>query len=430
MRKYLEKLIAAKQKRAGELRAQIKDAITADEVRSLGETLQAVLDELKEAKEQLDALDDNGEDGNGDGGNGEGNAASRSAQPTGGAPVNPMREFRQVASYGARAVDLSDATNRPEYRQAFMDYVMRGTPIPMEMRTDANTLTSDVGSVIPTVVLDRIIERMDEVGTIINLVTRTSYQAGVEIPTSASKPTATWVGKADNGSGEGKGSDTQKKTTGKITFTYFKLRCEVSVSMEVAAMALSAFEAKLAENVANAMVKAIETAIISGTGTSEPKGILAETPEAGQALSVAKSGSLTYELLTSAEAALPVEYESTARWVMSKKTFYKFYAMSDGNSQPIARVNYGISAKPEYMLLGREVVITDKMASYVDAPDADTIVAAIFNFSDYMLNTIYDLGIQRKVDWDTEDNRTKAVMSVDGKVVDKGSLVTITKKSS
>ena len=195
-------------------------------------------------------------------------------------------------------------------------------------------------------------------------------------------------------------------------------------------MALSAFEAKLAENVANAMVKAIETAIISGTGTSEPKGILAEAPESGQALSVAKSGSLTYELLTSAEAALPVEYESTARWIMSKKTFYKFYAMSDGNSQPIARVNYGISAKPEYMLLGREVVITDKMASYVDAPDADTIVAAIFNFSDYMLNTIYDLGIQRKVDWDTEDNRTKAVMSVDGKVVDKGSLVTITKKSS
>ena len=426
MRKYLEKLIAAKQKRAGELRVQIKDATTADEVRSLGETLQAVLDELKEAKEQLDALDDNGEGGNGDGGNGEGNAASRSAQPTGGAPVNPMREFRQVASYGARAVDLSDATNRPEYRQAFMDYVMRGTPLPMEMRTDANTLTSDVGSVIPTVVLDRIIERMDEVGTIINLVTRTSYQAGVEIPTSASKPTATWVGKADNGSGEGKGSDTQKKTTGKITFTYFK----VSVSMEVAAMALSAFEAKLAENVANAMVKAIETAIISGTGTSEPKGILAEAPESGQALSVAKSGSLTYELLTSAEAALPVEYESTARWIMSKKTFYKFYAMSDGNSQPIARVNYGISAKPEYMLLGREVVITDKMASYVDAPDADTIVAAIFNFSDYMLNTIYDLGIQRKVDWDTEDNRTKAVMSVDGKVVDKGSLVTITKKSS
>ena len=42
----------------------------------------------------------------------------------------------------------------------------------------------------------------------------------------------------------------------------------------------------------------------------------------------------------------------------------------------------------------------------------------------YILNTIYDMGISKKQDWDTEDLLTKAVMSVDGKVVDKGSLVT------
>ena len=33
------------------------------------------------------------------------------------------------------------------------------------------------------------------------------------------------------------------------------------------------------------------------------------------------------------------------------------------------------------------------------------------------------MGISRKQDWDTEDLLTKAVMSVDGKVVDAGSLV-------
>ena len=32
------------------------------------------------------------------------------------------------------------------------------------------------------------------------------------------------------------------------------------------------------------------------------------------------------------------------------------------------------------------------------------------------MNTIYDMGVQRKQDWDTEDMLTKAVMSVDGKV--------------
>jgi hypothetical protein len=48
----------------------------------------------------------------------------------------------------------------------------------------------------------------------------------------------------------------------------------------------------------------------------------------------------------------------------------------------------------------------------------------VYDFADYTLNTIYDMGISKKQDWDTEDFLTKAVMSVDGKVVDNGSLVT------
>jgi hypothetical protein len=50
-------------------------------------------------------------------------------------------------------------------------------------------------------------------------------------------------------------------------------------------------------------------------------------------------------------------------------------------------------------------------------------VAGIYDFRDYVLNTIFDLGIQRKQDWDTEDYLTKAVMSVDGKPVSAASLV-------
>ena len=50
-------------------------------------------------------------------------------------------------------------------------------------------------------------------------------------------------------------------------------------------------------------------------------------------------------------------------------------------------------------------------------------LAFMFDFADYVLNTIYDMGISKKQDWDTEDLLTKAVMSVDGKVVDNGSIV-------
>ena len=408
IRMYLQNLITAKEKRATELRKLIKESNDANEVRALGETLDTILEELRNAKEQLENLDDDG-DGNGAEG-GQGGNEGRSANPAAPAarPVNPMREFRQVAQSAQQPGQTDDPTNTNEYRSAFRDFVMRGTPVPMELRE--NTLTTDVVSVIPTVVVNKIIEKMDEVGTILNLVTRTSYAAGVQIPTSATKPVATWVS-------EGAGSNKQKKKTDKVIFAYYKLRCEVSVSMEVHTMSLDAFEAKLAENVANAMVKAIEETIISGDGNGKPTGILTAEVPAGQKITVPADG-VDYKTLCDAEAAVSAAAEGTAKWCMSKKTFMGFVAMTDQQGQPIARVNYGINGKPERVLLGREVVITEHMTNAAKP-------AFICDFADYILNTIYDMGIQRKQDWDTEDLLTKAVMSCDGKLTDTTSLVVL-----
>ena len=82
------------------------------------------------------------------------------------------------------------------------------------------------------------------------------------------------------------------------------------------------------------------------------------------------------------------------------------------------------------MLLGRQVILNDYMSSYTDSPTADTVVAFIFNSKDYVLNTNYSIGVKKYEDNDTDDMVTKAIMIVDGKVVDKNSLVTITKKNA
>ncbi|QRN86835.1 phage major capsid protein [Clostridia bacterium] len=310
-----------------------------------------------------------------------------------------------------------------EYRKAFQQFITRGTPIAPELRTDASTKTSDVGSVIPTAIANRIIEKLEATGMILPLITKTSFASGVNIPTSSVKPVATWVS-------EGASSDKQKKTTSFISFSAFKLRCEISMSAEVGAMALAIFEDKFVSQVVEAMVKKIESTIFSGAdGTTSPKGIFAETVVSGQNVDVAANGKLEYQTLVDAEAALPLAYESEALWHMTKKTFMGFIGMKDTAGQPIARVNYGISGAPERTLLGRGVVLNEYMDSYASTVVSDTIVAAIFNLKDYVLNTIYDMGVQKKQDWDTEDMLTKAVMSVDGKVVDKNSLVTVTKKA-
>ena len=399
MKKFLEGLIARKKAEIEEIRSKIKAAGTADEVRSLGETLDKLMSELNELQKKFDELDSQGE---GEGGNGNMGEASRG--------------FNPLHTYGASRSETrdSDFTDSLEYRTAFMNLILRRQPIPVELRTEANTLTTDVSSVIPTQLVGRIIERMDECGMILPLVSRSSFAGGIVIPNSATKPVATWVS-------EGAGSDRQKKVTGSITFSHFKLRCEISMSLEVGVMALSAFESKFVENVANAMTIAIEKAIINGNGTSQPKGILKETPAA----TVTLKAKLDYADLIAVEEAIPSEFESTAKWCLTKANFLKLLGMTDTTGQPIARVNYGISGKPERSLLGRDVVIV---------PYATEIGSGnfgfLFNFSDYLLNTIYDLGISTKDDWETEDKLAKAVMSVDGKVTDAGSLILVKQASS
>lgn len=393
-------LIARKKNEMADLQRRSDASQDLAEVRSIGETLKALADEIKDAEAQLAKLDEDNGDDTGADDTGTDDQASRSAVVPAQAQ---LRNAVVVSSTGAKADDED-----MEYRKAFMEYIQRGTPIPAEVRSgDESTTTSDVGTVIPTQLVNRIIEKMENVGMILPLITRTAFKGGVEIPTSSVKPVASWVS-------EGAGSDRQKKTTSKISFSYHKLRCEISMSMEVGVMALSAFEAKFVENVAKAMIYAIENAIVNGDGSGKPKGILAETPESGQAIT---TDALTYAKLVEIESALPVEYEAGAKWCMSKQTFGKVLAMVDDQGQPIARVNFGIGGKPERTILGREVVI----APYVTAGDM-----FIFDFADYVLNTIYDMGISKKQDWDTEDLLTKAVMSVDGKVADKGSLVTFT----
>lgn len=405
MKEKLLKLLKAKQEARKAKMKLVDESNDVEELRKLQKEIETLNAEIRDIQGMIDELpeDDNTE------------VNERTAAVNG--------EIPGVVVSGANAQEQRRSTDEEEmeYRKAFQQFVTRGTPIPAELRADENTLTTDIASAIPTVLVNRIVEKLESTGMILPLVTRTSFAAGINIPTSSVKPVATWVL-------EGATSDRQKKTTGTITFSKFKLRCEISMSMEASTMAISAFEDSFVRQVVEAMTKALEQAIISGNGTTQPKGILTETPASGQSLDVVTIG---YDTLVDAEAALPQAYEDGAVWCMTKKTFMSFIGMVDENKQPIARINYGIGGKPERTLLGRTVVLCgDYMDSYSTSLAAGKIFAFLFNFKDYALNTVYDMGVQRKQDWDTEDMLTKAVMSVDGKVIDKNSLVVLKKKAA
>ena len=395
MKEFLTKLIQRKQAEMDELKKRSDESQDLAEVRAIGETLETLKREKEEAEAELAKVEADEQE------QPEEQVEERAAVPA----EAVLRNAQVVSTFNLGGNEIMENQNM-EYRNAFMEFVLRGTKIPAELRADANTTTGDAGSAIPTHLVNQIIEKFDNVGMILPLISKTSYAAGVEIPTSSVKPVASWVS-------EGAGSDRQKKATGKITFAYFKLRCEISMSMEVGAMALAAFESKFVENVAKAMTYAIENAVINGTGAGQPTGILKAAVADGQTINEA----LSFAGLAKAEGALPQEYETGAKWCMNKKTFAKVQGLVDKNGQPVARVNYGVGKALERVILGRDVVVSPYVADDV---------MFMFDFSDYILNTVYDMGISKKQDWETEDLLTKAVMSVDGKVVDAGSIVKYT----
>lgn len=412
MKKKLLALMAKKNERKTALTKQADACEDVAELRAMNAELDTLNEEIRSLQELVDGIPD------------EADPDGRTAAVTGQVPG--------VVTAGAAATQRKAEPDDMEYRKAFQQFVTKGTEIPTELRADAVTATTDLTTAIPTVLVNQIIEKLEATGMILPLVTKTAFPAGMNIPTSSVKPVASWVA-------EGAGSDKQKKEVKTaITFTHFKLRCEIAMTMESSVMAISAFEAKFVENVVEAMTKALEDAIINGAWNQAksalvgPKGILNETVAAGQNEDVAAAKGFTYQTLVNAEAKLPLAYEADAVWFMTKKTFMTFIGMTDGENgagQPIARVNYGLSGRPERTLLGRTVILNDYMANYAATVTNDTVVAFLFNPKDYVLNTNYNMGIQRKQDWDTEDMLTKAVMAVDGKVVDKNSLVTVTKKA-
>lgn len=418
MKDYLNKVIEMKQAQAEELRAQIKASEDVNEVRSLGDTLEKVLNELKEAQEKLAEID----------------------EPAQADETNDARAMKPLATMTTNTEERGTRKmDNMERREAFKNYIATGK-LP-EKRGDGSDRneTGDAGSVIPENLLNQIMEKIESVGTIYNLVTKTAYPVGQTIPREATKPVATWVGRntttlASSTSGEGEGSVAQKgvNLTTSISFTNFKLRCEVAMTEEVANMTLSAFESLFIKNVSLAMLRAIEFAIVDGDGYGMPTGILNETAPDGQAIEIGADEELTFAKLCEIEGCIPAEKEGGAKWCMTKKTFMALIGMMDDVGQPVARVNYGLGGKPERTLLGREVIlyapqVGSHLGNYAGTVEDDTLVAFIFDFSDYTLNNNYNLGISHKLDWDNEDHRTKAVACYDGKVIDKTSLVTVTK---
>lgn len=339
-------------------------------------------------------------------------------------------QTRTLATTGqpeTRTEDKEDKFESKEYRKAFMDYVTRGVKSDiLEFRADAVTGTGDIGAVIPTTILNKIVEKMEDVGRIWSRVTKTSVQGGVQIPVSTAKPTATWVS-------AGTMSEKQKKTVnGTISFSYHKLQCRVAVELVAGTVALSVFEATISNNIAEAMVKALEEAIISGSGTGEPLGITKDTGiPAAQVIEVAAADFSKYKTWTTLMGKVPRSYRSGVVLIMNDADWNThIVGMVDNNGQPVARVTYGLDGTIQERFLGREVIPVEELLPSIDTAAVGDVVGILVRLEDYMVNSNMAITYRKYFDENTDEWISKSTMIADGKLADPNGVVLIKVKAA
>ncbi len=321
-----------------------------------------------------------------------------------------------------RTVDQHDTV---EYRKAFMDYVSRGVkPDNLEFRIDQTTELGDIGAVIPTTILNRIVEKMEESGRIWSRVTKTSVKGGVRIPVSSAKPVAKWVS-------AGQMSDKQKKVVdANISFSYYKLQCRVAVELVAGTVALPIFESTLSENIAEAMIKAFDEAILTGSGIGEPLGIAKDpTVPVGQIVSVTAADFSKYETWTALMGKVPRRYRSGVALIMNDGDWTAHIeGMVDANGQPVARVTYGLTGDAQERFLGREVIAIEDYLPSIDTADPGDVVAILVKLPDYMVNSNMAITYRRYFDERDDEWVSKATAIADGKLADPNGVVLIKKK--
>lgn len=402
MKDFFKKLIAAKEKRANELRTLIQNSENVNEARNAMTELETVNGELTEARAQLAAIEAE---------------EARKAQGNG-AAFNPTAAFAQ-SNTQARTAE-TDKFDTPEYRKAFMEFACRGVELPAEFR--AATGTADAGAVIPTTIVNEIIKELKVYGNIYSKVRKLNVQGGVKIPVLSLKPTASWIGETTP-------SEAQKiSATESVSFSYYGLECKVSQTLLASVTTLDMFQQLFTTLAVEAIAHALDAAVMNGAGAASPLGITKDSKVKNIITLTAEEFADWSAWKKKVFGKMKKAYRN-GTFYMAQSTFDGYIdGMVDSNGQPIGRVNYGIADGETYRFGGKavETVEDDIIVPYETASEGD-VVAVFVNLSDYVINSNMQMQAVKWVDHDTNEVKNKVILIADGKLVDHNGVILVKK---
>lgn len=397
-KKILEKRLARLEARKTELvnRSQASEDI--NEVRSLGQQITQINEDIEDIKEELAALGDE----------------TRSEQPPVEATlVNGRQVFTQPEARSENPLASM------EYRSAFREYAVNGTPIPAELRNGDAISTADTGVAIPFTVMSQVINTVRKrYGNLYNKVRKTSVRGGVEYPIGALQASFKWIN-------ESTVSPRQKlDKLGKIQFAYHTAEIRIAQTFLSQLLTIEAFEAQIAEVIAVAYLKAMDEGIVNGSGVGSMTGILNDTRITNSVTMTAAQLSDWTQWRKRFFSQLPLGYRA-GEFIFPVGTVDAYLeTMADSNNNPIFRqatgleVNDGDALNPNGRFFGRGISLVepDIIADF-DTAQVGDVIGIFWQPNEYAINENFGFTMRRYFDEETNEWVDKALVVVDGKVL-------------
>lgn len=363
---------------------------SADEVRSINEQLAEINEDLEEVRAEMDALKKT--------------TVPETAKLVNGQIVGSFKEEK-------RSEDPHDTM---EYRHAFMEYIQTGK----EIRGEAIS-TADTGAAIPLTVMNQVINTVRKrYGNLYNKVRKISVKGGVEFPVGALKASFKWIN-------ESTVSPRQKlDPLAKIQFSYHTAEIRIAQTFLSQILALDAFEAQIAEVIAIAYLEAMDKAIVSGSGNGAPLGILNDARVTNVVEFKASEISDWTAWRKKFFAKLPLGYRS-GEFIFALGTVDAYLeTMADANGNPVFRqatgleVNDGDAQNPNGRFFGRDIALVepDILPDFDTASDGD-VIGIFWQPKEYAINENFAFTMRRYFDEETNEWVDKAIVVVDGKVL-------------
>lgn len=439
-KKYLEKRLAKLMAKRDALAQKALASQDVNEVRSIQAQITDLADEIADIQEELDAISaDEAATADTD---------QRSAQPPAeAAPVNAGI----VASYSMPAPAQRSDDNpleSKEYRTAFMHYFQRGIVIPQDIQVRVSSYmetlpkeqragdainTGNTGAVIPVTVMREVINTIRKrYGNLYSKVTKTAVAGAVEFPVGELQASFHWISESTVSPNQEIGP------VATISFKYHTAEIRIAQTFLSALLSLEAFEAKIAEVIAIAYLRAMDTGIVKGTGNGQMLGILNDariTGAAGHTISMTAADINNWTAWRKKFfAKLPLGYRS-GEFIFNLSTVDSYLeTMADGNNNPIFRqatgleVNDGDAYDPNGRFFGRRISLVEPdILPDFDSASSSDVIGIYWQPEEYAINENFGFMMRRY--FDDRENKwiNKALTVVDGKVLNPTGYYLITK---